>query len=255
MRTVRAMIAVAGGCSLIMGACANGRDDTNARETPVTASATTLPPVTTTTRVTTTTTGSPSTDTGAPSTDTAAPGSPVPEGSTSTSGPDVGDASLPIELSGAGIGVAAFGADAETVVAGVSAALGAPTLDSGYVDPVTFGACPGTQARIVSWGVLQLLFSDEAPEGTAPPHLVGFEYGTLDGINAEPVGLVTDAGVGPGSTVADLRNAYPGVILNEGEEGLLEPTFFVNEALRGFLTGTTDADTVTVIVGGTFCGV
>ena len=65
---------------------------------------------------------------------------------------------------------------------------------------------------------------------------------------------VTPEGIGLGASVADLRAAYPGVVINPGEEGLIEPSFFVDDNLRGIVTGDTDTDSVTVIFGGPFCG-
>jgi len=52
-----------------------------------------------------------------------------------------------------------------------------------------------------------------------------------------------------------LRAAYPEVVVDPGEEGIIEPNFFVNELLSGRLTGGGDDDLVTAIIGGDACGV
>ena len=54
---------------------------------------------------------------------------------------------------------------------------------------------------------------------------------------------------------AFLRAAYPDVVVEAGEEGLLAPNFYVDDQLSGRLTGAADDDLVTVIIGGDPCGV
>ncbi len=65
---------------------------------------------------------------------------------------------------------------------------------------------------------------------------------------------MTTQGIGLGAMVADLRAAYPSVQIVAGEEGLIQPSFFVDETLGGLLTGDADSDAVTVVFGGPFCG-
>ena len=77
-----------------------------------------------------------------------------------------------------GVGDAAFGADADEVVAYVNSILGAPTADSGWADPFsTFGVCPGTEVRGVTWGDLTLLFSDESVVASGRRHFFTYSYG------------------------------------------------------------------------------
>ena len=108
--------------------------------------------------------------------------------------------------------------------------------------------------RRVTWGNLALLFGDASTFAQGAPHFLGWSYGSVEGVGGEPVGLVTPEDVGLGDTVADLRAAYPAVTVTPGESGLLEASFYVDEALGGLLTGDTDADTVIVISGGPYCG-
>jgi hypothetical protein len=154
-----------------------------------------------------------------------------------------------------GLGIATFGAGADETIASITAALGEPDEDSGWVDPLTVGACDGDEARFVAWGTLYLYFSDRSAFGDGERHFFGYSYGSVDDLEAIPEGLATPEGIGLGTTVAFLRAGYPDVVVEPGEEGLLAPSFYVDEALSGRLTGTADDDLVTVIIGGDPCGV
>jgi hypothetical protein len=66
--------------------------------------------------------------------------------------------------------------------------------------------------------------------------------------------LETTRGVAIGSRVVDVRAAYPAATINP-EDDFTPPFFFVNDSLRGFLTGVTDDATVTAILGGGDCGI
>jgi hypothetical protein len=160
-----------------------------------------------------------------------------------------------LPLSGDGLGLVVFGADPDGAIAAVTELLGAPTEDTGWADPLTISACPGTQVRRVSWGALSLFFGDESPVVSGTPHLFAYSYGAAGDLEAEPAGLATDDGIGLGSTVAQLEAAYPDVVIEPGEEGVIEPSFFVDDTLSGRLTGGADDDLVTVIIGGDPCGV
>jgi hypothetical protein len=155
-------------------------------------------------------------------------------------------------LESIGLGVATFGEPADTVVAALTALLGEPTEDTGFVDPFLIGTCATNELRRVSWDSLSVLFGDNGTPGSR--QFFSYAYGDVTDLAAEPVGLLTPAGIGIGTTVADLRSAYPEVVVQEGEEGLFESSFFVDETLAGLLTGAADTDLVTVIFGGEFCG-
>ena len=64
-----------------------------------------------------------------------------------------------------GLGVASFGYAADDTIAAVTAVLGEPDNDSGWVEPLTIGACAGAEASYVAWGSLYLYFSDESGVG------------------------------------------------------------------------------------------
>jgi hypothetical protein len=154
-----------------------------------------------------------------------------------------------------GLGVASFGDPAEEAVAAVTAVLGEPDEDSGWVDPLSIGACAGTEARYVAWGALYLYFSDESAIAAGERHLFSYSYGRESDLEAIPEGLATPQGIGLGTSVEFLRAAYPDVVVEPGEEGVFSPNFYVDDTLSGRLTGGADDDLVTVIIGGDPCGV
>ncbi len=151
------------------------------------------------------------------------------------------------------LGDAAFGAEPEGVVAYVSAIIGAPTVDTGWVDPLSVGACPGTEFRQVFWGDLVLQFSDQSSVTSGRRHFFSYVYGPAFGAAIAPAGLKTEAGIGVGSTVAELSATYPDAVISPGSD-LGGPNFQLPDGLAGFLTGVTPTDTVTSVLGGQGCG-
>ncbi len=158
-------------------------------------------------------------------------------------------------LSDQGLGDVLFGAEADGVVDYVSGILGTPTNDSGWVDPLTIGAaCTGTTVRFVAWNDLSLFFTDDSPAATGLKHFAGYTYGPPVGEAAiQPFGLTTDNGVGVGASVQFLRAMYPKVQVSPGDD-IGGPSFFLSEGLSGFLTGTSNKDTIMSFVGGYGCG-
>jgi hypothetical protein len=227
--------------ALLVAAC-GGSDDSTASTTEFTL----LPPTSstsTTSTTTTTTIASTTTSTSTTSSTTVAP-------STTLADPAV----VELLLSGDGIGTAGFGADPEGVIEYMNSYLGPPSNDTGWIDPLTIGLCSGDELRQVSWGVLTLLFGDVSQVVQGRRHFFGYTYGEQGQIGSAPVGLQTTRGVMIGSRVVDVRAAYPAVTINP-EDDFTPPFFFVNDSLRGFLTGVSDDATVTVILGGGDCGI
>ncbi len=151
-----------------------------------------------------------------------------------------------------------FGADPEDVISELTDRLGEPSLDPGWVDQQERfdGLCGGTQARFVTWETLQVFFTDRetawATEGT--PHFAS--YSVEQG--AEDLVFATTRGVGLGSTVAEIDDAY-GDDANFEIHPVYETAVFEIDPpgdgyLIGFLTGLNDDDTATEIVGGFSCG-
>lgn len=173
--------------------------------------------------------------------------------STTTAASTTVPAAAALVLRQDGLGDAMFGADPDEVVAYVRSILGPPTADSGWADPLTtFGICPGTEVRGVTWGDLQLLFSDDSVVLSGRRHFFNYIYGPPYGPTADPSGMRTDRGIGIGSTVGELRAAHPEVQVYPEE--IYGPFYVVNENLTGFLTGVTDDDTVISVIGGIPCG-
>lgn len=153
-----------------------------------------------------------------------------------------------------GLGDAAFGVNVEEVIDYISSIAGAPTSDSGWADPFSaFGVCPGTEVRGVTWGDLLVLFSDESLVASGRRHFFSYSYGPAFTDRPRPAAMRTPEGITVGSSVAELRAAYPEVIVNPADD-IFAAHFYVNDNFRGFLTGDTDADTVDSIIGGVGCG-
>ena len=222
---------------LAIVATACGSDDASGPATSASATTAVIGVTTSTVGTTTTSSTSTSTSTSAPST------------TTSTTTPP----GVQLVLSETGLGTAAFGAEADGVVSYVDSIIGAPTTDTGWVDPATFGACPGTELRIVTWNDLSLYFSDESIVATGRRHFMSYIYGPAFAAEINPLGLRTSNGIGVGSTVAELRGAFPTAVVNPGDE-LAGPSFFIVDGLFGYLSGISDADVVTEFVGGFGCG-
>jgi hypothetical protein len=235
IRRAVALVIIGG---LTVAACGGSDDDTAA-----TTEFTLLPTTSSTTTSTTSTTTTTSTTSTTTTSTTVAP-------STTVADPAIAE----LLLSGDGIGTAGFGADPDGVVEYLNSYLGPPSNDTGWIDPLTIGLCSGTEIRQVSWGVLTLLFGDVSEVVQGRRHFFGYAYGDQGEIGAVPVGLQTTRGVAIGSRVVDVRAAYPAATINP-EDDFTPPFFFVNDSLRGFLTGVTDDATVTAILGGGDCGI
>jgi hypothetical protein len=239
--SVVALAALAAGT--VVG-CAGSDDSASTSSTQFTLLPTSTTIETTTTSTTSTTIAATSTTVETTTTTTVA--------AAPTTAPN--EAVADLVLSGDGIGTAGFGADPDGVISYLSSYLGDPTNDTGWIDPLTIGLCSGEELRRVSWGVLTLLFGDVSTVVQGRRHFFGYTYGDTAEIGAEPVGLITSRGVQIGSRVIDVVAAYPAVTINP-EDDFTPPFFFVNDSLRGFLTGVDDDATVTAILGGDDCGI
>jgi hypothetical protein len=236
-----------GALGLAVGGCSS---DAAPAATTTTVAAATLPPVATTTATTRprpTTTTAPATTTSTSTTSTSTTTTVAPTTTTTT------PPGAALVLRDNGLGDAAFGADPDGVIDFVTAFIGPPTVDSGWMDPLSLGSCPGTEVRTVSWGDLNLYFGDESKVVVGRRHFFAYGYGPPFGTTINPAGLQTDRAIGVGSTVAQVEAAYPDVVVNPAE-ATAPASFQISPALTGQLSGVDDAATVTEVSGGFGCG-
>ena len=146
-----------------------------------------------------------------------------------------------------------FGYNDEDTIAAVTAVLGPPTSDSGWVDEPL---CPPPVVRTVRWNDLWVLFTKANTDfwSAGVPHFFAYQYS-----GPTPV-LFTTEGIGIGSSLTELDDAYGGPdLLIEESPFVVGEGFWSYKAaswtgMSGFATGETPADTVTAINGGRGCG-
>ncbi len=244
MRTsTRTALAIVAAAIVLLAACGGSGDGDG--EAPESTPVFTLLPTTTSSTTTTSTTTTTTTSTTSTTTTTTIV--------VDTTAVVVDPAIDELVLSGEGIGTAGFGADADGVIDYIRSYFGAADNDTGWIDPLSIGLCEGDELRRVSWGVLTLQFSDVSNIVQGRRHFSAYTYGDQAEIGGAPVGLHTTRGIAIGSRVVDVRAAYPAATINP-EDDFSPPFFYVNDSLRGFLTGVEDEATVTAILGGEDCG-
>lgn len=200
---------------------------------------------------TTTTTAPQTTTTTAPQTTA------VPETTTTTEETTTTEPLESFVIRPDGIDLTFFGADAEDTVDEFTDRLGDPDDDTGWVDQFEEydGLCVGTLVRFVTWGELELFFSD-GPSVWAPEGVEHFASYTV--LGPEPdAEYVTSVGVGVDSTVSEVAAAYgDGATIYEHPiyEAIFEHDPPGDGYLFGTLTGLDDDDVVTAITGGFACG-
>jgi hypothetical protein len=145
-----------------------------------------------------------------------------------------------------------FGDDATETIDLLRSVLGGPDADTGWQADDT---CSGTQTRRVTWGDLEIVFS-ELPDAADEPERT-FEQWFIDSPGTVPPGLVTLDRIGIGSLVADLRFAYPNLEISHPRPGD-KTGFFTTESgddnlIAGFTTDTTDDSKVTQMWAGNAC--
>jgi hypothetical protein len=129
---------------------------------------------------------------------------------------------------GAAPGRIAFGAPQARVLAEAGAVLGAPRDGSIQEE------CPAGPLYQTTFGALQLVFQDSAFVGWA----------------TQPDSpLRTAEGIGPGSTLAQVRAAYPAATVDQTSLG----TEFSLDALYGVFTDSTASSELEIMFGGINC--
>lgn len=184
---------------------------------------------------------------------------------TRTATPCEGGAGIPVVLSADGLGVVGFGAFTDDSVALVRQGLpdASPIVDTGWIeiDPAVndYGVCPAdvTEVRVITIDNLTLYYANGATswQSQGVRHLVGYR------VAAGLFPLVTDEGVGPGSTVGDVLMAHPdagvGIGLEGGHDVFITSPPGSDAWLRALAPGATGPDDtdaeITAIVGGRFC--
>lgn len=216
--------------------------------------------ITTTIAETTTTTIPDTTTTETPETTTTA----TPETTTTTLPPETTTTAAPgtVDLHDEGIYAGAvwlhFGFSDEDAIAAVTAVLGAPTEDSGWIEAFSspYGVCPAPVVRGVHWDSLTLLFTQAETDfwSAGVPHFFAYNY------YGDAANLETTEGIAIGDTLGQLRAAYPGPKL-EIHENPFDPSagFWLYDrqtwtSMSGFATGQADPDTIGSINGGRGCG-
>ena len=174
-----------------------------------------------------------------------------------------------------GLGVAAFGATQQRAVNGLRGRLGRPDETGSWNGATPFGTCPG-DTRAMRWGRLYVLFTNGptryAPSGTW--HLFAYQVDAIQRTKVYPrysgpapppdppplrgSSPKTAAGIGFGSTVAELRAAYGRRLSTSfGSPGNIH-RFRVRLGaageLSGSLSGGTPAATITGLAAGAVCG-
>jgi len=172
------------------------------------------------------------------------------------------DAAPLVELSldDDGLGDVLLGFPPETVISDISAIYGEGDSDSQWIqaEPNIYGSCPGTQMRAVGWGSLVVIFirdDVDALGGRFYTYTYGYDYSeNAGGVDPRELGLTTAAGIGLGSTVGELADAYGATAVIEGDTDLDVWSFRIEGSeIRGLVSGPERSDTVTLIELTTGC--
>ncbi len=164
------------------------------------------------------------------------------EPSTTTSLPSGPTPSTDLTLTSDAIGPFAIGDDAETVIAGIAAAIGGWDADS-REDASTVAApeCPSGAARVVSWGSLALVFIADVDGERLASWSYGFDPVTANSVDLRNSNLRTREGVGLGSTRRDLVDSYGARVSVTDAYDIASATFVVDGSSDPHMVGKLDA--------------
>jgi hypothetical protein len=170
--------------------------------------------------------------------------------------------------------VVAFGAGERDALDQLERRLGTPDERGSWNEATPFGTCPGP-VRAVRWGRLYVLFTSGPSRYAARErwHLFAYQVDAVQRTAIDPqysgptppeapplrgYSPRTAAGIGFGSTLAELRAAYGSrVEVSSGTPGMsyrFRVSFGAAGELSGSLSGSTPGATVTEIDAGAGCG-
>jgi hypothetical protein len=180
-----------------------------------------------------------------------------------------------IRLRPDGLGVAAFGTSEREALDRLGRRLGVPDEGGSWAGATPFGTCPGP-VRAVRWGRLYVLFTNGPTRYAAGGrwHLFAYQVDAIQRTKVDPgyngptpppeppplrgYSPRTTAGIGFGSTLAQVRAAYGHrAEVSFGEPGMVHRVrvgFGAAGDLWGALSGGTAQSTVTWLAGGAVCG-
>ncbi|MEO8694245.1 MAG: hypothetical protein ABI658_12055 [Acidimicrobiales bacterium] len=146
----------------------------------------------------------------------------------------------------------AFGEESELVLNELTAALGEADHDTGWRKDDT---CEGSATRRVRWGDLELVFTKGA-NGLLPDSLT-FQQWHISGSSTLAQSMVTPEGFGVGSTVSDLKHAYPEAKVTRArssdEAGIYLTRPEGGPFIQGFTKDTDDKSPITSMWAGLAC--
>jgi len=205
-----------------------------------------------------------------PSTVPSSAATPPPTTAPATSGAPTAS----IRLRPDGLGVAAFGTAEREAMDRLQRRLGTPDERGSWTGATPFGTCPGP-VRAVRWGRLYVLFTNGPTRDAAGGrwHLFAYQVDATQRTKLDPgysgpnppeppplrgYSPRTAAGIGFGSTLAQVRSAYGRrVEVSFGEPGMIHRIrigFGTAGDLWGSLSGGTPSSTVTGLTAGATCG-
>jgi hypothetical protein len=172
------------------------------------------------------------------------------QASTTSTAPTTTTAALTkdqIVLSADGVGAVKFGENSAHTIARFMQALGDPQKNT----PLPAGSACGATRRL-QWGNFQVLVNEVvSTSGAGRPGFAGWFLGSA---GTPPFDFKTDKGITVGSTVAQLKAAYPDAIVARGEQGPGYNVTLATGIILGQLSALTDTGKITNIQAGSYCG-
>lgn len=146
----------------------------------------------------------------------------------------------------------AFGELGEIALSQLSAVLGSADHDTGWRKD---DRCEGSSTRRVTWGFLEIVLTKGA-NGLLPESLT-FQQWYIASYSVASSKMVTPEGVGVGSTVSDLKHAYPEAKVTRArssdEAGIFLTRPEGGPFIQGFTKDTDDKSSITTMWAGLAC--